>query len=126
MLLRDGVIPHLSTSWQGSPQRNVMGCIPSSQSTRWRGSTKRVTFESDTFFFLPISSCRAEGQESLFILICYVLLRVPQVTHKGFRGRCQRIGSNRENRQAVSRYDQMVDEVLQADLYSMWNKVIRG
>ena len=34
------------------------------------------------------------------------------------------VGSDRLNRQAVGRFDQMVDEVLQADLLIMWNKII--
>ena len=34
------------------------------------------------------------------------------------------VGSDRLNRQAVGRFDQMVDEDLQADLSVTWNKMI--
>ena len=90
-----GVLQHRRL---GRSLRYVMGRIPSSQCTRWCGITKRDILDDDTSF-------------------------LPQVTHAGFRGRCHKVGSDRLNRQAVSRFDQMVDEVLQADLCMKWNKI---
>ena len=80
--------------------------------------------EDDTRLVSLSAHVKLSGYIYLYYLIITCCL--PQVTNAGFRGRCHKVGSDRLNRQAVGRFDQMVDEVLQADLCITWNKVIQG
>ena len=121
--LRDGLMPY--SSMRRRPSRGlryITGRIPSSQCTHWCRSAKRVMLEDDTRLVCLSAHVKLSGYIYLYFLIITCCL--PQVTNAGFRGRCHKVGSDRLNRQAVGRFDQMVDEVLQADLLIMWNKII--